>query len=217
MFKKIKEIQEQKRKAEEQAELDRKFKEKALINKTLRNLESMIKKYEAQKEEFIQLARRAEQFNYTAQYNLAKNGLKLIMDSYDRANQMYLSLTISNRLKETFSDTKAFVDSMSTISKQLSELQSTIDIEGAQNEYLTAMQNISQAEEKLQEFSDGICNAATDMTEGFKGDTKLDAALTALIHSTDGGLSVPSVPVTENNSEIDRRISELEGLINECR
>lgn len=217
MFNKIKEIKEQKRRAEEKAELEKKLKEKALINKTLRNLEGMIKKYEAQKEEFIQLARRAEQFNYTAQYNLAKNGLKLIMDSYDRANQMYLSLTISNRLKETFSDTKAFVDSMSTISKQLSELQSTIDIEGAQNEYLMAMQNINQAEEKLQEFSDGICNAATDMTEGFKGDAKLDEALSALIRSTDGGISVPASPVSENNSEIDRKISELEGLINECR
>ena len=217
MFNKIKEMKEQKRRAEEKAELEKKLKEKALINKTLRNLEGMIKKYETQKEEFIQLARRAEQFNYTAQYNLAKNGLKLIMDSYDRANQMYLSLTISNRLKETFSDTKAFVDSMSTISKQLSELQSTIDIEGAQNEYLMAMQNINQAEEKLQEFSDGICNAATDMTEGFKGDAKLDEALSALIRSTDGGISVPASPVSENNSEIDRKISELEGLINECR
>ena len=215
MFKKIKEMREQKKKAEEQALQDKKIKERALINKTLRNLKSMMDKYESQKQVFINLARQAEARGLTAQYNLAANGLKLVMESYDRASQMYLNLTISNQIKETFSDTRAFVDSMSTISRQLSELQSSVDIESAQSEYSIAMQNIAQAEEKLREFSDSICDTAADFTESFKSSEKVDEAIAALIHSADGGVSVPTP--TESNSEIDKRINELEGLINGCR
>ena len=216
MFDRIREMKEQKRKAEEAAEQERRIKERALINKTLRNLKSTMEKYERQKKVFIDLARQAEACGMTAQYHLAANGLKIVMESYDRASQMYMNLTISNQINETFSDTKAFVDSMSTISRQLSELQSNIDIESAQTEYAVAMSNIAQSEAKLREFSESVCDSANNLTEGFGGAEKVDDAIAALIHSNGGAISIPSVPA-EDNSAIDRKLRELEGRLNAGR
>jgi hypothetical protein len=209
MFDKIKEMKEKKRKAEEKAEQDKRIKEKALVNKSLRELQGQMRKYEQKKETFIKLAREADRSGQTAQYNLAAKGLKMSIDSYSKANAMYLSLTISSQMKDMFTDTKAFVEAMSTISGQLSEIQSEIDISSAESEFAVAMQNISQAEEKLGKFSDGICNTIEDYAANSESDAQIDAVIHALIHSTD-----TAAEPTENTVEIDRRIRELEGIYN---
>ena len=212
----IKEKKEEKRKAAEKAEAEKRFKEKSLVNKTLRSLKSTVDKYEGQKQIFIKLAREAEARGLRPQYNMAANGLKIVIDSQDKANAMYLNLTISNQIKEMCNDTKMFVDSMSTISKQLSEIQSGIDFVQAQADYNYAMMNINKTEEKLRDFSDNIYDSISSFVESEDGDNKIDEAISALIHGASENIDLPMAE-TVDNSDIDRKIRELGGLLNECK
>ena len=216
ILKKSKEKKEEKRKAQERAEAEKKFKEKSLVNKTLRSLKSTVDKYEGQKQIFIRLAREAEARGLKPQYNMAANGLKIVIDSQDKANAMYLNLTISNQIKEMCNDTKMFVDSMSTISKQLSELQLGIDFVQAQADYNYAMMNINKTEERLRDFSDNICDSISSFVENEDTDSRVDEAINALIHGASENINLPTME-TVGNSEIDRKIRELGGLLNECR
>ena len=216
ILKKSKEKKEEKRKAQERAEAEKKFKEKSLVNKTLRSLKSTVDKYEGQKQIFIRLAREAEARGLKPQYNMAANGLKIVIDSQDKANAMYLNLTISNQIKEMCNDTKMFVDSMSTISKQLSELQLGIDFVQAQADYNYAMMNINKTEERLRDFSDNICDSISSFVENEDTDSRVDEAINALIHGASENINLPTME-TVDNSEIDRKIRELGGLLNECR
>lgn len=216
IFKKRKEKMEEKRKAQERAEAEKKFKEKSLVNKTLRSLKNTVDKYESQKQIFIRLAREAEARGLKPQYNMAANGLKIVIDSQDKANAMYLNLTISNQIKEMCNDTKMFVDSMSTISKQLSELQLGIDFVQAQADYNYAMLNINKTEERLRDFSDNIYDSISSFVENEDSDNRVDEAINALIHGASENINLPTIE-TVDNSEIDRKIRELGGLLNECR
>lgn len=216
IFKKRKEKMEEKRKAQERAEAEKKFKEKSLVNKTLRSLKNTVDKYESQKQIFIRLAREAEARGLKPQYNMAANGLKIVIDSQDKANAMYLNLTISNQIKEMCNDTKMFVDSMSTISKQLSELQLGIDFVQAQADYNYAMLNINKTEERLRDFSDNIYDSISSFVENEDSDNRVDEAINALIHGASENINLPTME-TVDNSEIDRKIRELGGLLNECR
>ena len=216
ILKKSKEKKEEKRKAQERAEAEKKFKEKSLVNKTLRSLKSTVDKYEGQKQIFIRLAREAEARGLKPQYNMAANGLKIVIDSQDKANAMYLNLTISNQIKEMCNDTKMFVDSMFTISKQLSELQLGIDFVQAQADYNYAMMNINKTEERLRDFSDNICDSISSFVENEDTDSRVDEAINALIHGASENINLPTME-TVDNSEIDRKIRELGGLLNECR
>lgn len=216
IFKKSREKKEEKRKAQERAEAEKKFKEKSLVNKTLRSLKSTVDKYENQKQIFIRLAREAEARGLKPQYNMAANGLKIVIDSQDKANAMYLNLTISNQIKEMCNDTKMFVDSMSTISKQLSELQLGIDFVQAQADYNYAMLNINKTEERLRDFSDNIYDSISSFVENEDSDSRVDEAINALIHGASENINLPTME-TVDNSEIDRKIRELGGLLNECR
>lgn len=216
IFKKRKEKMEEKRKAQERAEAEKKFKEKSLVNKTLRSLKNTVDKYESQKQIFIRLAREAEARGLKPQYNMAANGLKIVIDSQDKANAMYLNLTISNQINEMCNDTKMFVDSMSTISKQLSELQLGIDFVQAQADYNYAMLNINKTEERLRDFSDNIYDSISSFVENEDSDNRVDEAINALIHGASENINLPTME-TVDNSEIDRKIRELGGLLNECR
>lgn len=216
ILKKIKEKKEAKKRAAEKAEAERRFKEKSLVNKTLRSLKSTVDKYEGQKQIFIKLAREAEARGLKPQYNMAANGLKIVIDSQDKANAMYLNLTISNQIKEMCNDTKMFVDSMSTISKQLSEIQAGIDFVQAQADYNYAMLNINKTEEKLRDFSDNIYDSISSFVENEDSDSKIDEAISALIHGASENIDLPVVEAVDN-SDIDRKIRELGGLLNECK
>ena len=216
ILKRMKEKKEEERKAAEKAEAEKRFKEKSLVNKTLRSLKSTVDKYESQKQIFIKLAREAEARGLRPQYNMAANGLKIVIDSQDKANAMYLNLTISNQIKEMCNDTKMFVDSMSTISKQLSEIQSGIDFVQAQADYNYAMMNINKTEEKLRDFSDNIYDSISSFVESEGGDNKIDEAISALIHGASENIDLPMAE-TVDNSDIDRKIRELGGLLNECK
>jgi hypothetical protein len=129
---------------------------------------------------------------------------------------MYLNLTISNQIKEMCNDTKMFVDSMSTISKQLSEIQAGIDFVQAQADYNYAMLNINKTEEKLRDFSDNIYDSISSFVENEDSDSKIDEAISALIHGASENIDLPVVEAVDN-SDIDRKIRELGGLLNECK
>lgn len=214
MFKKRKIKMEEKRKEAEKAELGRRLKEKALINRTLRGLKNTVDKYEMQKETLIRLAREAERRGLAPQYSMAANGLKIVIESQDKANAMYLNLTISNQIKEMCNDTKAFVDSMSAIAKQLSEIQSTIDFTQAQYDYECAMTNITQTEERLRDFSDNIYDSLASYADGTDSGGKVDEAIKALIRGASSDIHLPD---SENNEDIDKKIKELEGMLNGCK
>lgn len=212
MFKSKKRLQEEmemKKKAEERAALEKECREKLLFNQTLNSLKKAMQKYEEQKGVFIQFAREAEKRGMKAQYQMAKNGLKIVMDSYDRVWAMYLNLTISNQIKQVTNDTKMFVDSMSSISRQLSEINASIDFTEMQLDYTQAMAQISQAEEKLKGFSENVYSTIEDYASS-NSDSKIDSAYDELIHSD---LCEESAKEREEGLRIDRKIDRLEEMI----
>lgn len=218
MFDGMKKRKEEKRKAEEMARREKELKERTLINKTMRNLKAAVERYESQKQIFINLAQEAERRGLRPQYNMAANGLKIVIESQDKANAMYLNLMTSVQMKEMFKDTKDFVASMSTVAKQLSEIQSEIDFGQAQYDYDCAMSNITVAEEKLRDFTDNVYDSISDYADT-NDNGKVDEAIASLIHNTSSSMKIPSggVAVNEDNSGIDKMIGKLENMLNDCR
>lgn len=205
--------EEERKKAEEQAAFEKEYKEKMLYNQTINTLKKAMKKYEDQIDVFIKLAKEAQNRGLKAQYNMAKNGLKIVIDSRDRVSAMYMSLTVSNQIKQVTKDTKVFVNGMSSLAKQLSEMNSELDLSNIQMEYTQAMTQITQAEEKLNSFSENIYDAIEEYS-GTEDDSKISKALDNLINSDLSPLS-STVANSADNVDIDSRMDELEALINE--
>ena len=213
MFKSKKKIQEELERQKKEAErlaAEKEYKEKVLYNQTVNTLKKAIKRYEDQIDVFIGMARESEKRGLKAQYNMAANGLKIVIDSRDRVSAMYMSLVVSNQIKQVTKDTKLFIDGMSSMAKQLSDIDSSIDFAQLQLDYGKAMTQIGQAEEKLQAFSDNVYSAI-DEYAGRNDDVKVDKAIDELIHS-----DMPASTVAikdEDDVKISGRIEELEALI----
>lgn len=215
MFKTRKQRAEERRKEMERAALEKEYKEKALINKTVRDLKRSLDKYEEQKNILIKLAKEAEMRSLKPQYNMAANGLKIVIQSQDKINAMYLNLTISNQIRMLTKNTKSFVESMSMTAKQLTEIQSDIDFGQAQLDYDQAMAAISETDEKLKDFSDNIFESVSTYTESCEKNDEVDAAIDALIHNASDAMNVPTATDSfeKNDLEIDKKIHELEAMI----
>lgn len=214
----IKERQQKKENERRRLQQEKEFKERALINKTLRSLKGAVEKYENQKQILIQLAREAEVRGLKPQYNMAASGLKIIIDSQDKANAMYLNLTITNQIKSMGKVTEEFVNAMSTVSKELSEIESSVDFTQAQYDYSCAMNNIAAVEEKLRDFTDNIYDSIETYAESSMPDERIDKAIDMLIHNTTTNLgSNVQSTVGEDNSAIDLKIRELENMLNGCK
>lgn len=221
-----KERQLAKQKELERAKFEKEYREKTLINKTLRQLKNTYDKYETQKEIFIKMAKEAKERGFTPQYNMARTGLKIILDSQEKASSMYLNLAISNQIKQTVGDTKKFILSMSEISKELSEVNSQIDFVEAQKNYDYAMQEISAMEERLNDFSENISTSLEDYAEFKSEDEKVDKALDMLINGS-GKLSAPSVtpvsvaeplPVADKDKDfISEKMKALDELMKDLK
>ncbi len=211
------EAAKQEREAEKRAAFEKDIKERTIYNQTIKNLKNAMSKYEAQKEEFLKIARDAYNRGLMPQYNMAKNGLKIVLDSHDKVTAMYLDLTISNQIKQVTKDTKMFVDTMSIVSRQLSEINSSIDYTQVRYDYEQAISQISQAEEKLRDFSDVVYDSIENYSLGNQDmDTKVSEALDQLIRgSTESEMRTPTVRKAneEENQKIDARIGELEAMI----
>ena len=208
---KLKEAEERK-KEEEKAAFEKEYKEKILFNQTVNTLKKAMKKYEEQVDIFIRLAREAKTRGLKSQYNMAKNGLKIVIDSRNRVSAMYMSLTVSNQIKQVTKDTKVFVNGMSSIAKQLSEVNSELDFSELQMEYGQAMAQITLAEEKLNSFSENIYDAIEEYS-GTEDDSKISKALDDLIGSDLSPLS-STVADSAEDVAIDSKMDELEALIN---
>ena len=208
---KLKEAEERK-KEEEKAAFEKEYKEKILFNQTVNTLKKAMKKYEEQVDIFIRLAREAKTRGLNSQYNMAKNGLKIVIDSRNRVSAMYMSLTVSNQIKQVTKDTKVFVNGMSSIAKQLSEINSELDFSELQMEYGQAMAQITLAEEKLNSFSENIYDAIEEYS-GTEDDSKISKALDDLIGSDLSPLS-STVADSAEDVAIDSKMDELEALIN---
>lgn len=208
--KKEKLAQQEKQRLNEQREKE--FRERTLINKTLRELQRNIEKYENQKQLFIKMAREAEKRNLTSQYKMAANGLKIVIEAQDKANAMYLNLTIADQIKQFGTNTTNFVASMNTLSKQLAAINQNLDFVQVENDYNTAMQEVSDMEEKLRSFSDTIQDSVESYASLGQDDGKVDKAIEMMIHSTPSDDEIQSATDSVNQS-IDLKIKDIDRLI----
>ena len=195
---------------------EKELKEKTLINRTLKTLKNQIDRYEEQQKKFITLARMAEKRGNKKSYAFAASALKMVRSQCDRVSEMYLALTVSNEMRSVAKDSRAFVDSMSVVSRQLAEINSSIDFGSVGLEFEKAMQSMSMAEEKLKEFSDNIQESVSEYADsGF--DEKMDAAIDALIHDTATEERTEKNYTTDRTTvDINSRIKEMEEMLHGC-
>lgn len=201
---------EKRRKAKEEAlkkaQYEKEFRARALVNRTLRELKRSEEKYKEQQKLFLSYARDAAKNGLEAQYNMAKNGLKVVLESQRKVSAMYLNLTISNEIKKMTTNTRDFVGTMSAISKDLSEVTASMDFGELQMEYDMAMLQISQMDERVKDFTDNMYSSVEDYNARSE-DPKIDSVIDDMIQK--------GYRMEETNTDVDKKLKALEDMIHD--
>ncbi|MDE6583212.1 MAG: hypothetical protein K2K31_00990, partial [Clostridia bacterium] len=100
---------------------EKEIEKKMLVKRTINAMNKQINKLEAQKQVFIDSAKRAKQRDLDAQYNLALSGYKMTVQQQKRSQEMLLNFEITAQMKDVNMMTAEFLHGMSDLSKEMTK------------------------------------------------------------------------------------------------
>lgn len=169
-------IKKRKRLKEEalrEQQLAKEIEAKARIRRTLNTMKSKSKKLDEFKESYIKKARDAKLINNAQSYNMAKQGLKLVLAKQRYLDSMITNFEIAMETNEMNKIINEFVSGMSTIAEDLKMVTTNLDISKAQEAYNRALVNnetqyqaldafLQEAEASVDSFSSGLSDIGDD-------------------------------------------------------
>ena len=192
----------------EKQEMERKEKEiqaKINIKKTLSGMKSQSQKLERFKQEYIEKARKATLVGDVQTCKLAKSGLKICLSKQKVIDAMIANFEISMQLNDMNKIIGDFVIGMNTISEQMKNITSSIDMVKAQTAYEKAMANNEGQYQAL----DAFLETASESITSFDGiDSNIsDDEIDELI--TNGAVD------SENDidQDIDKKINDIQSKL----
>ncbi|MCL2176330.1 MAG: hypothetical protein FWB72_00010 [Firmicutes bacterium] len=201
---------EREAKAREAAALEKERKaleQRMLVKRTLSNMNKFVLSLEPKKTEFIEKARVAQLRSSTAEFNLAKLGLKAVVSQQRRAEAMILNFQITSQLKDLTKMTGEFLAGLSILSNEMAQIADNSDFAKTAKEFNEAMLKVEGHSEKMESFLEhtmgafeGIADMGSDIT-----DAEIDKILGA--HSVDAQKSA--------DVEIDLKLKDLERRLKE--
>jgi hypothetical protein len=190
---------------QEQLELEKKEKEiqsKINIKRALSGMKTQSQKLERFKQEYIEKARKATLVGDAQTYKLAKSGLKICLSKQKVIDAMISNFEISMQLNDMNKIIGDFVIGMNTISEQMKNITSSIDMVKAQTAYEKAMANNEGQYQAL----DAFLEMASETISSFDGnDSNIsDDEIDSLI--TNGAVDSES----DIDQEIDKKINDIQ-------
>ena len=142
-----------KRKIEKElSKREKEYQTKMLIDQTKKDLEQNIEKLKHQKNNFLEIAKKARAINDKSGLQQAYAGWKVSNSSQKRANMMLIKLNITEQMKDIGEISKNFSLSMLEIAKQLNDITKQKNYSETQLNYEKAMEQISESEATMEQF-----------------------------------------------------------------
>lgn len=131
---------------------EKEIEKKMLVKKTINAMNKQINKLEAQKQVFIDSAKRAKQKDLDAQYNLALSGYKMTVQQQKRAQEMLLNFEITAQMKDVTMMTAEFLHGMSDLSKEMTKFADAKEFAKIQNQFEMAMSAVETQADQMDNF-----------------------------------------------------------------
>ena len=163
-------------KTKQQKELEKKM----VIKRTLTTMKQQINELEKQKAVYIAAAKRAKAQGLSAQYQLAVTGLKMTMKQQKKAQEMLLNFELSTQIKDMTAMTKAFLNGMSILSKEMSRLTDSKEFAKIQMEFEKSMEGVQEQGEQMEVFLDSNQSNFDSLAEDETSSTE-DKEIAALL------------------------------------
>lgn len=163
-------------KTKQQKELEKKM----VIKRTLTTMKQHISALEKQKAVYIAAAKRAKAQGLSAQYQLAVTGLKMTMKQQKKAQEMLLNFELSTQIKDMTAMTKAFLNGMSILSKEMSRLTDSKEFAKIQMEFEKSMEGVQEQGEQMEVFLDSNQSNFDSLAEDETSSTE-DKEIAALL------------------------------------
>lgn len=145
-------------KSKEEKERERRM----LVRRSMKELETRIKKLKLQEEKYIKAAQVAIKEELPDQVKLAKQALRMTIAERKRTYKMLLNAEIISQMKDTTAMTKDFLQAVHVISKDIAGSASA-DMSKLSNELRAAMDKVSAQTEDLEEMLENSSEDFDDM------------------------------------------------------
>ena len=178
---------------------ERALEAKMAVRQGIRELDKCSKTLEKKKAEMIAHAQKAKSQGITQQYQVAVNGLKMILTYQKRAQAMALQLHMAETVRDLTSMSVGFVKMLGMVGKEVSKVTASAGFAKNQLVFEKGMLSSESAMEKLEAVLD---NAGMSM-ESFS-EEEIDDEIARLIDVTG------AAGQDELDAEIEERLAELE-------
>lgn len=173
---------------------------RALVRKTIRQIEKYISQLQEQKNKAINSAREARNQGATQMYSLAVSALKTALVQEKKAKEMLLNFELASQMRDLSAMTAGFLDGMSVLSKEMKEITGDMNFAKVQKQFAEAMQGVEQTTDNIDSMLE-----TTDMSfsaiSSSSGNIP-DSEIAALIGGLDD--NAPSM-----DADIDKKLAEL--------
>ncbi len=188
-----------------QEQKEKEIQAKINIKRTLSSMKSQSQKLDNFKKDYIDKAKKATLVGDLQTYKLAKSGLKICLSKQKVIDAMIANFEISMQLNDMNKIIGDFVGGMNTISEQMKDITSSIDMVKAQTAYEKAIANNEGQYQAL----DAFLETASESITSFDG---IDSSISD--DEIDKLINNDAVDSESNiDQEIDKKINDIQSKL----
>ena len=176
---------------------EKRIEEKMLIKKAMSKIKRYIEQLNTAKTRYKEEAIKAKKQGIASQYKLAISGLKMATRQSQVAEQLLLNLELNQQTKDASEVTRDFVSGMSTLGKEINELNGKINVARTSKKMRTAMAQ----SERMREGLEGFMDESEMLFGSMSDDAGTDAEFDALIMRD---MEADTADLSEMDAEIDK-------------
>jgi len=172
---------------------------KLAVRRGIQDLKKCDRSLGKKKEEMLRHAQMAKQQGISQQYQVAVNGLKMIMAHQKRAQAMILQLQLTESLRDLTSMGTGFVSLLGRVGKEVSQIAASANFAKNQLAFEQGMMAAETAMGQLEDFLEDAGMSFGELTED-----DMDAEIERMVDASG------AMQQDEMDAEIDERIEALE-------
>ena len=168
---------------------EKRIEEKMLIKKAMSKIKRYIEQLNNAKTQYKEEAIKAKKQGIASQYKLAISGLKMATRQSHVAEQLLLNLELNQQTKDASEVTRDFVTGMSTLGKEINDLNGKINVARTSKKMRTAMAQSERMREGLEGFMDESEMLFGSMSDDAGSDAEFDALIMREMEADSADLS----------------------------
>ena len=180
-----------------ESEANRRIRREMKVRQALRQLQKNLRQQEKFQEDYIAAARKARQIGDTSQYAFLRGALKRTLAIKRLLQRQMLAMQSALMVRKQAEANHQFARSMSALSRDISRLFASTDLEKSQADWERAMLQAETMEERMNLFLEGV--ESTFAAEGVSSDEVSDEEIDRLVEA-------------EVASDQQKQLDELEKL-----